>query len=88
MNNIFSLEQVSKTNNLDANSKLQQDKLDSICRFEKLKSINPKLKQDQIAKELGYSSSTLQRYRHDIKVQSRYKSNGPKKQRAQMTSKD
>ena len=30
-----------------------------------IKSVNPKLKQDQRAKEIGRSSSTLQRYRHD-----------------------
>ena len=42
------------------------------------------MKQNEIAKELGYSSSTLQRYRQDIKMQSPYKSNNPIKR--QMTS--
>ena len=32
-----------------------------------IKSINPNLRQDQIAKELGCSSSTLKRYGNDIK---------------------
>ena len=32
------------------------------------KSINPKLIQSEIAKELGFSSSTLKRYRNDIKL--------------------
>ena len=36
-------------------------------------SVNPKLRQDQIAKELGCSSSTLQRYRNDIYRPSPYR---------------
>ena len=54
-----------------------------------LKPINPKLGQHQIAKEFVYSSSALQRYKYDIKMQSPYESSGPKKfQRAQMTLND
>ena len=75
----FSSEQISKTGNLDANLILRQNKLDLMSRFMELKSINPKLGQDQIAKEVSYSCSTLQRYRHDIKMQSPYKPNGPKR---------
>ena len=67
MNNTFSLEQISRTGNLDANLVLRQHKLDLMTRFVENNSINPKLKQKEIAKELGYSSSTLQRYRNDIK---------------------
>ena len=44
-----------------------------------IKSVNQKLKQSQIAKEIGCSVSSLQRYRHDIKMQSPYKSTGPKR---------
>ena len=51
-----------------------------------IKSGNPKMKQKEIAKELGYSSSILQRYRQDIKKQSPDNSNNPKKR--QMTSKE
>ena len=58
-----------------------------MSQVKELKPINLKLTQDQTAKELGYSSSTLQRYRHGIKMQSPYKSNSPKKDRTQMTSK-
>ena len=61
-----------------------------------IKSFNPKVKQKEIAKELGYSSSILQRYRYDIKMQSPYKSSNPKRtpktlndlKRRQTTSKD
>ena len=58
--------------------------------------MNSKLKQDQLAKELSYSSSNLQSYRHDIKKQSPHKLNAPKRtqkasndlKRPQMTSKE
>ena len=42
-------------------------------RFMDVKSVSPKLKRDQIAKELGCSSSTLQRYRQDINMLSPYR---------------
>ena len=78
MNNTFSLEQKSRTGNLDANLIIRQRKLDLMARFTEMKSINPKMKQMEVAKELGYSSSTFQRYRNDIKMQSPYKSSNPK----------
>ena len=43
-----------------------------------IKTINPQWKQDKVAKELGYSSPTLQLYRHDKKMQNLYKSNNTK----------
>ena len=86
MNNTFSLEQISKTGNLDANLILRQYKLDLMSRFMEMKSNNPKLTQKQIAKGLGYSDSTLKRYRNDINMQSPYRYNEPK--RPQMTSND
>ena len=61
MNNTFSLEQMSRTGNLDANLILRQHTLDLMARFMEIKSINPKLKEKEIGKELRYSSSTLQR---------------------------
>ena len=36
--------------------------------FMSLKNENPKLKQSGIANQLGYSTSTLQRYRNDINM--------------------
>ena len=94
MNNTFPLEQVSKTGKPDSNLILRQYKLDLIARFMELKSINPKSRQDQIAKELGCSSRTLQRYSPDIKMQSLYKTDQPKTRQTpalsidQMTSND
>ena len=73
MNNTFSLEQISKTGNLDANLILRQYKLDIMAKFMETKSNNPKLTQKQIAKSLGYSDSTVKRYRNDIKMVSPYR---------------
>ena len=73
MNHTFSLEQIYTTGKLDANLILRQQKLDLMARFMHTKSINPELKQKEIAKELGYSSSTLQCYGNDIKIQNPYK---------------
>ena len=66
MINTFSLEQISKTGSLVSNLKLRQYKLDLMARFMERKSINPKLTQKEIAKELGKSTSSLQRCRNDI----------------------
>ena len=54
----------------------------------RMKYDNPKLKQSQIANQLGYSTSTLQRYRNDIGMLSPYRIN-PKntKKRTKKTSK-
>ena len=38
-----------------------------------MKYENPKLRQSEIASQLGYSSSTLQRYRNDINMLSPYR---------------
>ena len=51
MNNTSYLEQISETGNLDATLILRQYKLDLMSRFMALKYNNPKLRQDQIAKE-------------------------------------
>ena len=39
----------------------------------RIKYENPKLKQSEIANQLGYSSSTLQRYRNEINMVSPYR---------------
>ena len=84
MNSNFSFEQIGRTGNFDVAFLLRQPKLNLMARFMEIKSINPKMIYKEIAKELGYSSSTLQRHRYDIQMQSPYKSNNPK--RTQKTS--
>ena len=51
----------------------RQIKLDFLAWFIEDKSVNPKLTQDQKAKCLSCSSSTLQRYRNDINMLSPYR---------------
>ena len=65
MNNNF-LWQLSKTGNLDADLILRQYKLDLTVRFMEIKTTNPRLKQDEIAKQLGCSRSILLRYRQEL----------------------
>ena len=103
MNNNFSLQQIQKTSNLDANLISRQYKLNLMADFMRVKYENPKMKQSEIANQLGMSSSTLQRYRNEINMLSPYRINlnnvkkRPKKakiddngdfKRPQMTSND
>ena len=73
MNNSFSLQQIQKTSNLDANLISRQYKLNLMADFKKVKYENPRMKQSEIANQLGMSSSTLQRYRNDINMLSPYR---------------
>ena len=75
MNNSFSLQQKQKTNNLDTNLITRQYKLNLMADFLMLKYENPRIKQSEIANQLGKSSSTLQRYRNDINMLSPYRIN-------------
>ena len=61
MDNIF-LEQVAKTGDLNADLIMRQYKLNKMSKFMEIKSINPKLKQSDIARDIKLSSPTLQRY--------------------------
>ena len=73
MNNSFSLQQIQKTSNLDANLISRQYKLNLMAAFMRLKYENPKMKQSEVANQLSLSSSTIQRYRNDINMLSPYR---------------
>ena len=75
MNNSFSLQQIQETSNLDANLISRQYKLNLMADFMKVKYENPRMKQSEIANQLGMSSSTVQRYRNDINMLSPYRIN-------------
>ena len=75
MNNSFSLQQIQKTSNLDANLISRQYKLSLMAGFMKVKNENPKMRQSEITNHLGLSSSTLQSYRNDINMLSPYRIN-------------
>ena len=66
--NSFSLQQIEKTSGLDANVLSRQYKLNLIADFMKLKYQNSKMKQSEVANQLGMSSSTWQRLRNDINM--------------------
>ena len=82
MNNSFSLQQIGRTGNLDSNLKSRYYKLNLMADFLRMKYENPKLKQSEIANQMGYSRSTLQSYRNDKKMISPYRvqPNNTKKQ--------
>ena len=61
MNNSFSLQQVSRNSKLDGNLIYRQYKLSLVADFMRLKYENPELKQSEIANQLSYSTSTLQK---------------------------
>ena len=73
MNNSFSLQQISRTGNLDSNLISRQYKRNLMADFMRVKYENPNMKQSEIANQLGYSPSTLPRYRNDINVLSLYR---------------
>ena len=73
INNTFSLQQISRTSNLDAYLIFRQSKLNLMADFMRKKYENPKLKQSQTANKLSLSSSSLQRYINDINMLSPYK---------------
>ena len=73
MNNSFSLQQISRTGNLDSTLICRQYKLNLMADFLRVKYGNPKMKQSEIASQLGYSTSTLEKYRNDRNMLSPYR---------------
>ena len=73
MNNSFSVQQIQKTNNLDANLISRQYKLNLMADFMRLKYENPKMEQSEIGNHLCSSASTIQRYKNDINMLSSYR---------------
>ena len=73
MNNNFSLQQLSKRGNHDPNLISRQYKLNLMAGFKRMKHKNPNMKQSEEANQLGYSSSSLQRYKNDVNMLSPYR---------------
>ena len=72
MNNTFSLQQISRISSLDGNLISRQYKLNLMADFMRIKYEKSKLKQSEIANQLGYSFSTFHRNRNDKNVPSPY----------------
>ena len=75
MNHTPSLNEISKTANMDPNLLTRHYKLKIMNDFMYMNYQNPKLKQSELANSLNMSSSTLQRYRNDINMLSPYRIN-------------
>ena len=73
MNNIFSLQQISRNSNLDANLISRPYKPNLMADFMRVKYENPNFKQNEIANQLVCSTTTLQRYRKDTNMLSPYR---------------
>ena len=82
MNNNFSLQQISRTGNLDSYLISRQYKINLMADFMRVNYENPKLKQSEMANQLSYSSSTLQRYRNCKNMLSPYRIQSKKRKKA------
>ena len=72
MNNTFSLQQISRTSNVDSIFVSRQYTLLLMADLMRMKLENRKLKQSEIANQRNYSCSILQRNRNDVKGLSPY----------------
>ena len=79
MNKRFSYDNIIKSRSIEPNDLIRTYKLDRCCDFMEEKFNNPRLTQKEICKQLGFSDSTIKRYRDDIKMDSPYRRNNPKK---------
>ena len=73
MNNSFSLQQISRTRNLDPSLITRQNKLNRMAKFMQIKFENRKLKEYQTAGKTGCSFGTVKRYRKYFKMLSPYR---------------
>ena len=81
MDKRFSYDNMIKSKSIEPNDLIRTYKLDRCCDFMALKYNNPKLTQKQICKQLGFSDSTIKRYRDDIKMDSPYRRNTSNKRK-------
>ena len=81
MNNKFTIDQLSKSESIDPNSINRLYKLSMMLDFMEIRSNNPRMTQKQICNQLGFSDSTIKRYRNDINMDSSYNRNNYKKKK-------
>ena len=73
MNNTPSLNETNKNSAMDPNMLTKYYKLKLMNDFMNVKYQNPKMTQSEISSQLNMSSSTMKRYRNDIKLLSPYR---------------
>ena len=81
MNKRFSYDNIIKSQSIEPSDIIRTFKLDRCCDFMEEKYNNPRLTQKQICKQLGFSDSSIKRYRDDIKMDSPYRRNTNKKKK-------
>ena len=81
MNNKFTIDQLSESETIDPNSINRLYKINKMLDFMEIRSNNPRLTQKQICNQLGFSDSTIKRYRDDINMDSPYNRNNNKKKK-------
>ena len=79
----FTTELAAKSETLNSSSFLRLYEHNMMIKLNEWKSNGPKLKQKQISKQLGFSDSTIKRYRDDINLDSPYKGKKYKKKNTQ-----
>ena len=75
MNNTPSLNEINKTANMDPISITRFYQLKLMNDFMNVKYQNPKMKQSEIASQIKVSTSSIQRQRNDINMNSPYRIN-------------
>ena len=69
MNN-STTDMAAKSETLNSNSILRLNKQNMMWKFMEIKTNEPKLGQKEFPKQLGFSDSTIKRYREDINTDS------------------
>ena len=81
MNNKFTIDQLSESETIDPNSINRLYKINKMLDFMEIRSNNPRLTQKQFCNQVGFSDSTIKRYRDDINMDSPYNRNNNKKKK-------
>ena len=82
MNNKFTIDQLSKSETIDPNSINRLYKINTMLEFMEIRSNNRRMTQKEICKQLGFSDSTIKRYRDDINMDSPYNRNNYKNKKS------
>ena len=85
MNKRFSYDNMIKSRSIEPSDIIRTFKLDRCCDFMEEKYNNPRLTQKEICNQLRFSDRAIRRYRDDIKMDSRYRSNNYKKKKPKQT---
>ena len=85
MNNKFTIDQLSKSETIDPNSINRLYKINTMLEFMEIRSNNRRMTQKEICNQLGFSDSTIKRYRNDINMDSLYNRNIYKRKKTKKT---